>query len=50
MPSKTDAEEKENAVSDIDWNRKWKEISDKVVEWAIDKVNGGMPYFCYTYS
>ena len=50
VPSKTDAEEKENAVSDVDWNRKWKEISDKVVEWAIDKVNGGLPYFCYTYS
>jgi hypothetical protein len=41
-------EEKELVVADIDWDRKWKEISDKIVEWAVEKVNGGFPYFCYT--
>jgi hypothetical protein len=40
--------EKERIVSNIDWSKKWKEISDKIVEWAIDKVNAGFPYFCYT--
>ena len=40
--------EKERVVSNIDWTRKWKEISNKIVEWAIDKVNAGFPYFCYT--
>lgn len=48
MASKTNEMEKERVVSNIDWNRKWKEISDKIVEWAIDKVNAGFPYFCYT--
>ncbi len=41
-------EEKELVVSDIDWTKKWKEISDKVVEWAVEKVNGGFPYFCFS--
>jgi hypothetical protein len=41
-------EEKELVVADIDWDRKWREISDKLVEWAVEKVNGGYPYFCYT--
>lgn len=41
-------EEKELVVADIDWDRKWREISDKIVEWAVEKVNGGYPYFCYT--
>jgi hypothetical protein len=41
-------EEKELVVSDIDWDRKWREISDKIVEWAVEKVNGGYPYFCYS--
>ena len=39
--------EKELVVDGIDWDEKWKEISDKVVEMAIDLVNGGYPYFCY---
>ena len=41
-------EEKELVVSDIDWDTKWREISDKIVEWAVEKVNGGYPYFCYS--
>jgi hypothetical protein len=42
------SKEKERVVKDIDWNKRWKEISEKIVNWAIDKVNGGFPYFCYT--
>jgi hypothetical protein len=41
-------EEKELVVSEVDWDRKWREISDKIVEWAVEKVNGGYPYFCYS--
>jgi hypothetical protein len=48
VPSKVNEQEKEIIVSDIDWNKKWKEISDSIVEWAINQVNGGFPYFCYT--
>lgn len=40
--------EKELVVADIDWDRKWKEMSDKIIEWATDRVNGGYPYFCYS--
>jgi hypothetical protein len=40
--------ERERVVANIDWTKKWKEISNKIVEWAIDKVNGGFPYYCYT--
>ncbi|MDV3244785.1 MAG: hypothetical protein LYZ66_06405 [Nitrososphaerales archaeon] len=47
VPSKTMVDEKELAVEGINWNEKWKEISDKVVERAVDLVNGGYPYFCY---
>jgi hypothetical protein len=45
---KTPDREKEMVVAGIDWDRKWKEISEKVVEWAVDQVNGGFPYFCFT--
>lgn len=41
-------DEKEMVVEGIDWESKWKEISDKIVERAIELVNGGYPYFCYT--
>lgn len=41
-------EGKELAVEGIDWDRKWKEISDKVVETAVSMVNGGYPYHCFT--
>ena len=40
-------DEKEMVVEGIDWDSKWKEISDQIVERAIDLVNGGYPYFCY---
>ena len=48
VPKKGNEMEKERVVSDIDWSKKWKEISDQIVEWAVEKVNGGYPYFCYT--
>lgn len=50
VPVKGKEREKEMVVSDIDWNKKWKEISDQIVEWAVAKVNGGYPYFCYSRS
>jgi len=46
-PSRTNRDEKELVVEGIDWNEKWKEISDKIVERAVDSVNGGYPYYCY---
>ena len=38
---------KEFVVEGINWDLRWREISDKIVERAIDLVNGGYPYFCY---
>jgi hypothetical protein len=40
-------DEKEFIIDGIDWDMKWKEISDRVVEMAVGMVNGGYPYFCY---
>jgi len=48
IPSKVNRGEKEMVVDDIDWSTKWKEISDAIVERAVDMVNGGYPYFCFT--
>jgi hypothetical protein len=47
MPSRVGPDEKEAIVQGIDWDVKWKEISDRIVEMAIGMVNGGYPYFCY---
>ena len=47
VPSRTDIGEKELVVQGIDWDLKWREISDKIIERSIDLVNGGYPYFCY---
>ncbi len=47
IKSGTSPDGKEEVIHDIDWNKKWKNISEKIVEWAVDKVNGGFPYFCY---
>ena len=47
IQSKKSPEEKEEVIHDIDWTKKWKEISEKIVDWAIDHVNGGLPYFCH---
>lgn len=45
-----ESEERDREVEGIDWDSKWREISDRVVEMAIDMVNGGYPYFCYQTS
>ena len=47
VPSKTTIGEKELAVEGINWDQRWKEISDKIVERAVDLVNGGFPYYCF---
>lgn len=48
IPSHVSFDEKESVVESIDWDVKWREISDKIVEMAIEMVNGGVPYFCYS--
>jgi hypothetical protein len=40
-------DEKEFIVEGIDWDARWKEVSDKIVDMAVGMVNGGYPYFCY---
>lgn len=47
VPSKNGDSERERVVEDIDWDTKWKEISERVVEMSVDMVNGGYPYFCF---
>jgi hypothetical protein len=47
IPSRTGDDEKEFVVEGIDWDSKWKEVSEKVVEMAVGMVNGGYPYYCY---
>jgi len=47
VPSRTSIGEKELVVEGIDWDTRWHEISDKIVERAIDLVNGGYPYHCF---
>ena len=47
-PSTTMRGEKEPVVEGINWDEKWKEISDKIVSQAVEMVNGGYPYFCYS--
>jgi len=47
VPQRNGSDEKKFDIEGIDWDSKWKEISDKVVDMAIGMVNGGYPYFCY---
>ena len=47
VPSKTGADEKELVVEGVDWDARWKEVSEKVVDMAVGMVNGGYPYFCF---
>lgn len=47
VPSRRVEGEKELVVESIDWDTKWREISDRIVEMAVDLVNGGYPYYCY---
>ncbi|QQG48381.1 MAG: hypothetical protein HY247_06455 [archaeon] len=46
-PSMSGSNEGELVVEGIDWDSRWREISDRVVEMAVDMVNGGFPYYCY---
>ncbi|MEM4311030.1 MAG: hypothetical protein QXX95_01395 [Nitrososphaerales archaeon] len=39
--------EKEFVISDFDWNHKSFNISDFLIEIAIEKINNGLPYFCF---
>ncbi len=45
--SKASPEGMEESIHDIDWNKKWRNISDRIVDWAVEHVNDGAPYFCY---
>ena len=47
VPSQKQDGEKEFVLEGIDWDSKWKEISERIIEMAVDMVNGGFPYFCY---
>ncbi len=47
VPSGKGDGEKQLVVEGIDWDAKWREISEKVVEMSVDMVNGGYPYFCF---
>ena len=40
-------DEKEFVVDGVDWDARWKEVSEKFVDMAVGMVNGGYPYFCY---
>jgi hypothetical protein len=48
VPSKRVRGEKELVVEGINWDQRWKEISDKIVDRAVELVNGGYPYYCFT--
>jgi len=41
------SDEKEFVVEGIDWDSRWKEVSEQIVDMAVGMVNGGYPYFCY---
>jgi hypothetical protein len=47
IPSRTSEDGKELVVDGIDWDTRWKEASEKIVDMAVGMVNGGYPYFCY---
>jgi hypothetical protein len=46
-PPKAGTDEKIMEVDGIDWDSRWKEVSEKVVDMAVGMVNGGYPYYCY---
>ena len=47
VPSRAADGEKEFVVDGIDWDSRWREVTERVVDMAIGMVNGGYPYFCY---
>ena len=46
VPSKV-GDEKEFVIEGIDWDARWKEVSERIVDMAVGMVNGGYPYFCF---
>ena len=44
---KSGSDEKEFVVEGIDWDTRWKEVSERIVDMAVGMVNGGYPYFCF---
>jgi hypothetical protein len=34
-------------VEDVDWNKKTFNVSELIIEAAINSINRGFPYFCY---
>ena len=34
-------------VSDVEWEDKWLNVEEEIVEMAIDRINNGRPYSCY---
>ena len=47
VPPKTGSDEKQFEVEGIDWDSRWKEVSERIVDMAVGMVNGGYPYFCF---
>jgi len=47
VPSRAGSDEKEVVVEGIDWDARWKEVSERIVDMAVGMVNGGYPYFCF---
>jgi hypothetical protein len=47
IPSKMGSDEKESVIEGIDWDSRWKDVSEKIADMAVEMVNGGYPYFCY---
>jgi len=47
VASRAGSDEKEFVVEGIDWDSRWKEVSERIVDMAVSMVNGGYPYFCY---
>ena len=35
------------SVSDLEWDKKWIDVEERLIEMAIDRINGGKPYSCY---
>ncbi|MFP3282821.1 MAG: hypothetical protein RXP97_01920 [Nitrososphaeria archaeon] len=31
----------------VDWDRRWRDVEDYIVNAAMESINGGRPYFCY---
>ena len=44
---KAGSDENEFVVEGVDWDSRWKDVSERIVDMAVGMVNGGYPYFCY---